>query len=209
MRNLIRIFVALCLTAMLCSCASVSVVDTWRNPALRGSRLQKVLVVSFARKDAARAVYEDTLVGELNRQGVEAVASYLTISGATLPDWNVLDRAVRSAGAQGVLFVQTVKVEKQTTVQPSAVATPYPGYWYPPGFPDWDFPGYYRSMALYGPSYITTYDVATIQVNLFDTGSDKLLWAGTMQTMEPENITRVGKDLARKVVKSLKKDGII
>jgi hypothetical protein len=209
MRNLIRIAVALCLTVMLCSCASVSVVDTWRNPTLSGTRLHKVLVVSYARKEATRAVYEDTLVSELNKQGVEAVASYTTISGATLPDWNVLDRAVRSTGAQGVLFVQTVKVEKQTTVQPSAVATPYPGYWYPPAFPEWDFPGYYRSMALYGPSYVTTYDVATMQVNLFDAGSDKLLWAGTMQTMEPENVTRVGRDLARKVVKSLKKEGLI
>ena len=209
MRNLIRIAVSLCLTAMLCSCASVSVVDTWRNPNLRGTRAHKVLVVSFARKDASRAVYEDTLVSELNKQGVEAVASYSMISGATLPDWKALDRAVRSTGAQAVLFVQTIKVEKQTTVQPGAVAMPYPGYWYPPAFPEWDFPGYYRSMALYGPGYVTTYDVATIQVNLFDASSDKLLWAGTMQTTEPENVTRVGQDLARKVVKSLKKEGLI
>lgn len=209
MRNLIRIAVVLCLTVMLCSCAAVSVVDTWSNPSLRGARLHKVLVVSYAKKDASRAVYEDTLVSELNKHGVEAVASYTMISGATLPDWQVLDRAVRSTGAQGVLFVQTIKVEKQTTVQPSAVATPYPGYWYPPAFPEWDFPGYYRSMALYGPSYISTYEVATMQVNLFDTGSDKLLWAGTMQTMEPEKVTTVAKDLARKVVKSLKREGLI
>ncbi|QXE92012.1 DUF4136 domain-containing protein [Geomonas subterranea] len=209
MRNLIRITVVFCLTALLCSCASVSVVDTWRNPTLPASRLHKVLVVSFAAKAASRAVYENMLVSELNKHGVEAVASYSVLSQATLPDWHALDRAVRSVGAQGILAVQTIKLEKQATVQPGAVGTPYPGYWYPPAFPDWDFPGYYRSMALYGPSYVTTYDVATMQVNLFDLGSDRLLWAGTMQTMEPENVTKVGKDLAYKVVKSLKKEGLI
>ncbi|WP_224982318.1 DUF4136 domain-containing protein [Geomonas agri] len=209
MRNLIRIAVVLCLTTLLCSCASVSVVDTWRNPSLSGNRLHKVLVVSFARKEGSRAVYEDTLVSELHKHGVEAVASYTILSQATLPDWHALDRAVRSTGSNGVLTVQTIKVEKQTTVQPGAVATPYPGYWYPPAFPDWDFPGYYRSMALYGPTYVSTYDVATMQVNLFDLSSDRLVWAGTMQTMAPENVTKVGKDLAHKVVKSLKKEGLI
>lgn len=209
MRNLFRIAALLCLTALLCSCASVSVVDTWRNPSLRAARVHKVLVVSFASKDASRAVYEDTLVAELKKHGVDAVASYSIISAATLPDWHVLDRAVRSTGSQGILAVQTIKVEKQTTVQPSAVASPYPGYWYPQGFPDWDFPGYYRSMALYGPSYISTYDVATMQVNFFDASSDKLLWAGTLQTMEPEKVTSVAKDLARKVTRELKKEGLI
>ncbi|MBU5613994.1 DUF4136 domain-containing protein [Geomonas azotofigens] len=209
MRNLIRIAVIVCLTALLCSCASVSVVDTWRNPSLRGNRLHKVLVVSFARKETSRAVSEDTLAGELRKHGVDAVASYSILSQATIPDWHALDRAVRSTGAEGIITVQTIKVERQTTVQPGGVASPYPGYWYPPAFPDWDFPGYYRSMALYGPSYVTTYDIATIQVNLFDVGSDKLLWAGTLQTLEPENVTKVGKDLADKVVKSLQKERLI
>ncbi|MBU5637539.1 DUF4136 domain-containing protein [Geomonas sp. Red69] len=209
MRNLIRIAVLLCLTTLLCSCASVSVVDTWRNPALTGSRVHKVLVVSFARQGGGRAVYEDMLVSELQKHGVEAVASHTILSQATLPDWRALDRAVRSTGSQGILTVQTIKVEKQMTVQPSAIASPYPGYWYPPAFPDWNFPGYYQSMAIYGPSYVTTYDIATVQVNLFDAGSDKLLWAGTMQAYEPEAVTRVGKDLAHKVVESLKKEELI
>ncbi|QWV95395.1 DUF4136 domain-containing protein [Geomonas oryzisoli] len=209
MCNLIRIAVVLCLTSLLCSCASVSVVDTWRNPTLTGSRVHKVLVVSFARKEGSRAVYENTLVSELHKHGVEAVASYSILSQATLPDWHALDRAVRSTGSQGIITIQTIKVEKQTTVQPSAIASPYPGYWYPPAFPDWNFPGYYQSMALYGPTYVTTYDIATMQVNLFDVSSDKLLWAGTMQTYEPEAVTKVGKDLAHKVVTSLKKEGLI
>lgn len=209
MRNLFKIAVLICLTAMLCSCASVSMVDTWRNPSLRGEGIHKVLVVGFSPKQSSRVVYEDTLVSELSRHGVEGVASYSVIQGNALPDWYALDRAVRRVGAQAVLAVQTIKVERQTTVQPSAVATPYPGYWYPPAFPDWDFPGYYRSMAMYGPTYVTTYDIATMQVNLFDARSDKLLWAGTVEATEPEKVTRVGKELASKVVKALRKEGVL
>lgn len=206
MRNVLKVSIVLWLATLLCSCASVSVVDTWRNPELRPQRLHKILVVSINNKESARRVYEDMLASELSRKGVEAVPGYSIIPGAVLADWGVLDRAVRRAQAQAILTVQTIKVEKQTTVHSD---NPYPGYWYPQAFPGWDFPGYYRSMALYGPTYVTTYDVATMQVNLFDAGSDKLIWAATVESTDPNRVTTVGQDLARKVVKKLAKEGLI
>lgn len=207
MRQLFEISVALLLTSMLCSCASVSLVDTWRNPSLQTPRLQKVLVVSITKKESNRRVYEDMLASELSRRGVGGVTGHSLLPGTSQPDWNALDRAVKQTGAQAVMTVQTVKVEKQTTVQPSNIGT-YPGYWYPQAFPAWDLPGYYGSM-YYGPTYVSTYDVATIQVNLFDAASGKLLWAGTLESSEPENVTAVGEDLARKVMKALAREGLI
>lgn len=206
MRKVLAVSIVMWLASLLCSCASVSVVDTWRNHEVRPQRLQKILVVSLHNKESARRVYEDMLASELLRKGVEAVPGYSVIPGAAFADWGVLDRAVRRAQAQAILTVQTTKVEKQTTVQSD---NPYPGYWYPQAFPGWNFPGYYRSMALYGPTYITTYDVATMQVNLFDAGSDKLIWAATMESTDPNRVTTVGQDLARKVVKMLAKEGLI
>lgn len=208
MCRLLKIAITLWLVALLCSCASVSMVDTWRNPNLAAPRLQKVLVVSITKRDATRRVFEDMLASELGRHGVEAVPGYTMLAETGSPDWSAVDRAVRSSGAQAVLTVQTTKVEQQTTVQPSTVGT-YPGYWYPPAFPAWDLPGYYGAMGYYGPSYVTTYDVATMQTNLFDAASGKLLWAATLQSSEPENVTAVGRDLAQKVVKSLAKEGLI
>lgn len=214
MRRLTEICIALWLSMLLSSCAAVSVVDTWRNPDLRLERPKKVLVVAMTKEKPSRTVYEDMLVSELSRNGVAAVAGHTVLSGDSLPDWGVLDRAVRRSGADAVMTVQTVRFEKQTTVHPTYTG-PYPGYWYPSAFPAWDFPGYYRSMALhgygygYGPTYISTYDIETMQVNLFDAGSDKLLWAATVQSNEPEKVTKVGQDLARKVVTEMKKDGML
>ena len=207
MRQLFEISIALWLTSMLCSCASVSMQDTWRNPTLHAPRLQKVLVVSITGKESNRRVYEDMIVSELSRRGVVGVTSHSLLSSSAPPDWDALDRAVKQTGAQAVLTVQTVKLEKQTTVQPSNMGI-YPGYWYPQAFPAWDLPGYYGSM-YYGPTYVSSYDVATIQVNLFDAASGKLLWAGTLESSEPEKVTAVGQDLAHKVVKELAKEGLI
>jgi hypothetical protein len=208
MRKILKVAGLFLVTSMLCACASASLVDTWRNPSIRAARLQRVLVVSITKKDSSRRVYEDMLASELSQHGVEAVAGYTLIPGGEKTDWTVLEKAVRKAAAQAVLTVQTIKVEQQTTVQPGYVTT-YPGHWYPEAFPTWDLYGYYGSMANYGPAYVSTYDVATMQVNLFDAASGKLLWAATLESSEPEKVISVGKDLARIVIESLVKEGLI
>jgi len=208
MRQLLKITLLLFSTSLFCSCASTSLVDTWRNPSLRPERLQRVLVVSITKKDSSRRVYEETLSSELSRRGVQAVAGYTRFPTGERIDWDKLDKAVKNAAAQAVLTVQTIKVEQQTTIQPGYVGS-YPGYWYPDAFPAWNLHGYYGSMAHYGPSYISTYDIATMQVNLFDALSGKLLWAATFTSSEPEKVISVGKDLARIVVESLVKEGFI
>jgi hypothetical protein len=197
----------LLLTSILCSCASARLVESWRNPTVRAPRLQKVLVVSIAKKDSSRRVSEDILASELARRGVEAVPGY-TLLPAGKSDAKALDEAVKHAAVQAVLTLQTVRVEQETTVQPGYVTT-YPGHWYPEAFPAWDLYGYYGSMANYGPAYISTYDVATMQVNLFDAASGKLLWAGTFESNEPEKVISVSKDIAREVVQALVKEGLI
>jgi hypothetical protein len=208
MNKLSKIAGLFLVTAMLCSCASVSVVDTWRNPSIRAPKLQKILVVSITKKDSSRRLYEDMLASELAGHGVAAVTGYSQMPAGGKSDWAALDQAVKKAAAQAVLTLQTIKVEQQTTVSPGYVTT-YPGHWYPEAFPAWDLYGYYGSMANYGPAYIYTFDIATMQVNLFDAASGKLLWAATLSSDEPENVVSVGKDLSRLVVEALAKQGLI
>ena len=178
-------------------------VDKWRNPGLPAAHLHRILV-SITKKDNNRAVYEDVLVSELGSHGVEAVASHTLMPSGAKTERALLDGAVKKSSADSVLTVQTIKVERQTTVQPGYTST-YPEYWYPEAFPTWDLYGYYGSMDAYGRAYISSYDVATIQVNVFDTPSSKLIWAATFTSSEPEKVVSVAKDLARLVVEGLTK----
>ena len=165
-------------------------------------------MVSITKKDDNRAVYEDVMASELGKHGVEAIASHTLMPSGAKTQRAQLDEAVKKSGADAVLTVQTVKVERQTTVQPGYTAT-YPGYWYPEAFPTWDLYGYYGSIDAYGPAYISSYDVATIQVNVFDTAGSKLIWAATFTSSEPEKIVSVAKDLAHLVAESLAKQGLL
>jgi hypothetical protein len=200
--------ILLLVSSILCSCATTTLVDTWRNPTVKAPRLKKVIVVSITKKESSRIVYEDIISSELTRHGIEAVAGHRLMQGQDKSDYDALQRVVKDSAADGVLTLQTIKVEQQTTIQPGYVTT-YPGNWYPEAFPTWDLYGYYGSMANYGPSYIYTYDVATMQVNLFDAASGKLLWAATVESAEPEKVISVAKDLSRILMESLTKAGVI
>ena len=208
MRTYLRLVVSFLAAALLCSCASISLTDSWHNPSVPAARPHRALVVSITKKDNNRAVYEDVLASELSSHGVEAIASHTLMPSGVKAERGVLDEAVKKARADSVFTVQTIKLERQTTVQPGFAST-YPGYWYPEAFPTWDLYGYYGSMDAYGPAYISSYDIATIQVNVFDTSTGKLLWAATCTTSEPENVVSVAKDLAGLIVKSLAKEGLL
>jgi hypothetical protein len=42
--------ILLLVSSILCSCATTTLVDTWRNPTVKAPRLKKVIVVSITKK---------------------------------------------------------------------------------------------------------------------------------------------------------------
>lgn len=193
---------------LLASCAATSMMDSWRNPSLTGRRYQKVLVVSITKNENTRRVFEDILSAELGQRGVAAVPGYTLIAKDEKANKEVMERAVKASGAEGVLTIQTIKIEQQAGYQPGYIES-YPNFWYPPAFPTWNLYGYYGSTTYYEPPTTYMYEVATIQSNLFDVASGKLIWAATLQSSEPGNITSLSKDLARLVIEKLVKEGLI
>ncbi len=196
------------ISMLLASCAATSMVDSWRNPNLAGHRYHKVLVVSITKNENTRRVFEDVISAEISQQGIEAVPGYTFIAKEDKANREAMERAVKASGAEGVLTIQTIKVEQQAGYQPGYIES-YPNFWYPPAFPTWNLYGYYGSTTYYEPPSTYMYEVATIQANLFDVASGKLSWAATLQSSEPGNVTSVSKDLARLVIEKLTKEGLI
>ncbi|UFS70919.1 DUF4136 domain-containing protein [Geomonas sp. RF6] len=208
-RNMLKLLGLLLVTCVLSSCASTTLVDTWRNPNLTAPpHIRKLLVVRITNKDGNRSVYEDVIAAELQKRGVEGVPGHTLIADDKKQNWDTLEEALRKSQADGVLTVQTVNVEKHTSIQPGYPSV-YPGYWYPSVFSAWDLRGYYGASTYYDPTLVSTYQVASLQSNLFDAKSGKLIWAATLETSDPEKTISVSKELAQLVVKSLIKEGLI
>ena len=213
MRTILARYAGCGLVAMfLASCATTSLVDTWRNPdvsAMKG--YHKLLVSGMGRNINERQVYEDVMVAELRQHGVEAVASYPLLRTDEGDRAQALEKAVQQTGSEAVLTVRTTMIEQKTSVVPG-YGSGYPGYpdfWYPPAFHAWNMNSYYGTRMLYEPPTIIAYTVATMQVSLFDVASGKLIWAASMETTEPGKVLAVSRDVARIIVESLMKLGLI
>jgi len=208
MRAIWNGFIMFFVACSLCSCASTSLKETWRNPAVQAHRIHRVAVVSFGKTDPSRRVYEDVIASELNKKGVHAVPGYTLIPGEGKMDWATLEAALRTGAAEAVLTMQTLKVQQQTVIQPGYTST-YPGFWYPSAFPSWSLYDYYGASMYYEPPYVSTYELATLQVNLFEVKSGKLIWAATLENSDPGKVIEVSKDVARIVSEALAKEGLI
>jgi hypothetical protein len=193
---------------ILCSCATTSLVDTWRNPDMTILKHRKLLLVYISKNDTTSRLYEDVLASELSRRGVASVTGYAILPEGKKVNRQNLAKGVEQSGADAVITMQTVRVEQRTTIQPGYEEI-YPDYWYPGAFPRWDMYGYFDGYSYYEPPLISTSEIAKIQVNLFDAQKSKLLWAATVQTSEPGNAVSVSKELAGIVVSSLIKEGLI
>src|SRR5262245_39473609 len=118
---------ALAVTALLLfsACSSTTVVDQWQSPDFKGGPFKRMLVVGVSTQAAVRRIFEDEFVRQLRARGTDAVASYTLIPEDGQVDRARLERAVKEAGADGVIVTRVVKVEQKTQVVPG---TPAPGF---------------------------------------------------------------------------------
>lgn len=195
-------------TVCVTSCAPVTLVNTWHNPAAPERMFRKLLVVSVAPDTVARQLFEAVLVAELKQHGVEAVPGSSLLRGNTAPDRTAVEKAVQQSGTEGIISLQLDRVAGQTTVLPAYTVT-YSMGWYPDAFPTWDFYNYYGATTVYVPPTVITEEKWMIRTTFFNAVDGKLLWAGTFQSVKPEQYIAIGEDVAKTVIDRLAQEGII
>jgi hypothetical protein len=190
----------LVLTVGVLGCASsTKMLSSSTTPDFRPGTVKKVFVVGVAQNDSLRRLFEETFVNDLKRDKYDGEVSYMRFPD---PEPKKIDKDAVSAalvkdGFTHVLVTRLVSVEdRETYVPPTtmAVGVGYGGYggyyggWYP-----------YMSMS-YGyvtsPGYTTVDRVVCLETNLYDLGTQKLVWTGQTQTW----VDKSAEESVRKVI---------
>ncbi len=197
------VFVFLALSA--CS-TGTSLVTRWHDPGYQGPPIKKMLVIGVFRDDLTRRMFEDEYVGALNAMGRQGVASY-----TVMPDLERMDDEARlkaivgKTGADAVLITTFKGVDKRKTHVP-------PRTDWVPAYP-WGmgYYGYYHQVwvPVVRPGYVRTDHVVTLETRVFAVGSKKLIWAGNVESFNPDSPEKVVRGLARLVVSDMKKSGLM
>jgi hypothetical protein len=190
---------ALCLSG----CSSTTFTSTWKAPdAQRVDPVGKsiaALVISSDKKQRRDA--EVYLTHELTIRGARSVAAY-TLIGLDQPNVDYARARFKEAGVEGVVVMRVVGHDQRVIVDPGGFSgTAYSS-----------FGSYYSSYGV-GVSYSTgsvqTDTVVMIETLIYSLNQDKLLWAGTSRTSNPEGVQSLIAEVADAVARQVVKQGLV
>ncbi|MFZ5525023.1 MAG: hypothetical protein ACOY9D_13225 [Pseudomonadota bacterium] len=200
LRNPLSILI---LGAMLVTaCATTQLTSVWKDPTYQ-ARPAKAMVIGVAKNPLNRRLFEDEFVRQLKARGTEAIASYTVLADKQQDDQAAIAAKVKALGADTVLITRLVSKKTVQFYVPGTV------YYPPPYYGTWpDYYGYgYRY--LYSPGYIAEDQYAVMETNLYETGSDKLIWAATSETVMNDSDQKLIKSYIGIMVDSMAKNGLI
>ena len=200
--------VAALLLVALSGCQSTSIQSAWFDPAYTGGPMQKIDVVGVGSNITDRRVFEDIFAQKLRAAGVDGVPGYTVMGDDARVAEAPFSSAVESSGAQGLLVVRVLGVDTKTQVYTTMV---------PGGGPGWGAgfgPGYGPYGGFYGPAWVpvtqvSQYDVASVEVSLYDVKTRRLIWSATTQTLNPQSVATETPGFADLIIKQLVARGLI
>jgi hypothetical protein len=201
---IIRRMAASILVLLLAACASsTKLVNVWQDPAYSSGPFKKIIVLGLGADGAMSKTFEDIFAAELKRRGVDAVPGYTVVPEGRQASREAIEEAARNAGADGFLVAKLVKADKETQYSAGySPANQIAGY-------NNNFYGYYSAEVTYSPPVAYQYEVVTVETNLWDVKTNKLVWAGTTQTFAPGSVSQEAPGFAKLIIDSLASRSLI
>jgi hypothetical protein len=199
----------------LCSCSnsSMRIMATWVNkkdmPAPQPGK-HKIFIFAMTQNYDAQVNIENDLAAAAEAKGIRTVKSVdafgpiLTLD--KLPKTDVLLKAIRDLGCDGIFTIAVVDKESKTYYTPGSSAgvfVPYGGYGY-------DYSGYYAySPSFYSAGYYTSDKTYFIESNLFNAITEKMLVSMQSKVVNPPDIIKASKQYTQMLVTELQAQGFM
>jgi hypothetical protein len=201
---------ALCLAGALAACAGANTrLTRVETPNVVPGKPTRVLVVGFTAREDLRRLYEDDMSGRLRALGLQAVESLEALPPGARLDRPTLTEAVQRTGADAVIVARLAADREQTrSVGGPAIA----GFAAAPFYGPFGFYDYYLGAwpYVYGPAYLETERVVTLETRLYRAeGDGVLVWRGLTDTFDPGTARAVVRAVDEKVLRRMREDGVI
>lgn len=185
-------------TLSLTACHSTHLIASWRDPGAQPLHFRKAIGVFVTRDEALRRTLEDKMAEEIPN----TVPSYKVLKTSEVADTAGIERRLRNMGFDGAIIMRVVTVDQRVSYTPGA-------YWYGP--PYYTFSNYWGTAwgYPYDPGYVYTNQIVTIETQIYSLANDKLIWAGRSETTDPRTAGKLAHSVVGRVVRALKKDGLL
>jgi len=177
---------------------------TWKAPAISGFTFAGKKVVGLIVSDdlSLRMSAEEALAREITARGAQGVAAYRVIPQEEIRNKDNAKRWFEQTGAAGVVIMRVVDLSKEKI--PTAVVWTGASYY----GSLWDYYPYaWGSAIAIGPGRTET--TVVVETLIFDIAGNRLLWAGTSESVNPKDAQATVKAIVESAAERMKKDGLI
>jgi hypothetical protein len=190
-------------------CASIKLVDAWKDESYTKLPIQKILIVMTAEDERSRRVAEDSVVSAFRTAGVEAIAGYTFLPGAVKINEETIEKAIEGKGFDVVLITSHENTETTSVYVPGEVRTEVVGAPYYGGRAGRG--GYNRReyRTIEQPGYYQENKVVTLDTNLYETTGGGLIWSARSQSQNPQSVNDLVGPLGETIIKHLTLDGFL
>ena len=208
--NIRIILYTILLAFVLTSCSTATLKSTWKDTESIES-IKSVLVVGVAIRKNRRQLFETTLAKMLEANGVRAIPSFTVFPKEEMTDQTTSDYIKR----QKIDSVMVVKVLNSRSIKRRVAETTVHTSNYPPvGKPYYyrRFDGWYADYS-YWTTTVATYDtgyvLSNLEANLYQKGNENMVWTSFVEVNAHDDDISGVNDLAKALIKQMKKDGLI
>jgi hypothetical protein len=193
-------FTLLCamVAAMLAGCASTTLRSAWFDTSYAGGPFQRILVVGVGGSISDRRVFEDMFAQKLTAVGVPGIPGYRFLPESARVNEPTWDEGIAKSGADGLLIVRVLRVDQKTRVStmlmPGPLYGPYGGWW----GPTW-----------YAVPDVQQYETATVETDLWEVGTKRVVWSGTTETFNPTTVAKETPGFADLIIGQLAARGLL
>ena len=181
----------------------MSIKSTWKDPSIAATQYKKVLVVGLSGKETLRRTFENEFSNELSYHGVTAAPASSTVPAGAEKDQEAMKQMLTANGYDAVIVTRLVDRTKETTYVPGTSYTPAPYYG---GFYSYYYTAY---PMVYDPGYLVESTIVQIETNVYDVKSEKLVWSGISEVVDPEASTEDVRHFSHMVGDRMAKEGLI
>ncbi|AXT54033.1 hypothetical protein D1818_09790 [Aquimarina sp. BL5] len=188
------------------SCSSSELVEVWTNPDIDTFEANKVLVIGMTADTDGRKVFEKKLTAALKKNGVKSERSLdffeksFTKSPKTEEELLAMEGKLLEAGFDAILLSKVLAVEDKITVV-KAYRNLDKNF---KSFKD----DYYQNQDIYyEDGYYSAYEIYHAETSLYCICPDKereLIWKGSIDITEPENVKKAVGDYIKVLIWALK-----
>lgn len=178
--------------------------DSWKDPDYTKGRIKKVLVIGIAAREERREVFENQFMTTFRNAGIGAEASHNLIPDVEKLTKEIVDAAIEGKGFDTVIVTRMIGIDMNYDRSPGGYNA------YPIGYYN-SLYGYYGQAwsVVRAPDYVEYKEVYSLETNLYEVSSEKLIWTVQSQAVRKASIYDTIKKFTGKILKRLKKDKII